>query len=115
MSMEDSKNSVKNGWSEYAHTILNKLEELHADNKETKKAIDEIKLAIVKLEINKEEVVSLKEWKNQVADVWSPSHMATAQKEIYAQKAKWAVGYGVFIAAQVIWALILFFKDKIIK
>ncbi len=48
----------KANWGEYAHTILSKLEELHKDNKQTQRDIAEIKLAIVKLELNKEEVTS---------------------------------------------------------
>jgi len=98
---------VKDGWGEYAHTILSKLEELHADNKETKKAIDEIKLAIVKLEINKEEVNNIREWKKDVSNVWSPSHMEEAYKEIYSQKNKWTMAYGVIAAINVAWVVVM--------
>jgi hypothetical protein len=108
--MEDPK--IKDGWSQYAHTILSKLEELHADNKETKKAIDEIRLAIVKLEINKEEVTTLREWKKEVVDIWSPIHMEAAQKEVYIQKGKWTMVYGIMIAINVGWIVVMALLKK---
>lgn len=98
---------IQNGWSEYAHTILSKIEELHKDNKQTQKDIAEIKLAIVKLEINKDEVNSLREWKKEVCEVWSTKNMDSAHREIYIQKGKWSTVWGVMIAVNIIWGIVL--------
>lgn len=103
----DSKGTVKSGWSEYANVILDKLKELHSDHKETKKAIDELKLSVEKLKINHEEIKQLREWKKEVSEVWSASNMNDAHNEIYAQKAKWSIVYGVIIAVNVLWAVII--------
>ena len=105
-------NKHKDGWSEYANSILEKLKELHADNKETKKSIDELKLAVEKLKISSEEVDNLREWKRDVCEVWSASNMEEAQKEIYIQKGKWATVYGVILAVQVAWVLIIAYLNK---
>ena len=40
-------------------------------------------------------------------EVWSPKNMAEAREEIYIQKSKWATVYGVILAIQVVWILIL--------
>jgi hypothetical protein len=105
MPAEDRK--YKDGWSEYASSILEKLKELHADNKETKRSIDELKLAVEKLKINADEVDNLREWKKDVCEVWSATNMEEAQKEIYIQKGKWSTVYGVILAIQVAWVLII--------
>ena len=87
--------------------ILEKLKELHIDNKKMREAIDEIKITIAKLEINSQETNALREWKKDVSDVWSASNMAEAQKQIYIQKGKWSTVYGVILAIQVAWLLVL--------
>ena len=102
----EGKNN-KDGWSEYATSILEKLRQLHECNKETRKSLDELKFAVEKLKINGEEVKVLKEWKKEVSEVWSASNMDDAQKEIYLQKQEWATVYGVIVAIQVLWAAII--------
>lgn len=100
------------GWAQYAHALLTRMEELHKDNKEIRNSIDEIKLAITRLEINGRDTKNLTKWKEDVTEVWSVTQMKEVKDEVYDQKTKWMVGYGVFIAAQIIWAIILGFKDK---
>jgi|TARA_R100000084_G_scaffold44641_1_gene18362 hypothetical protein len=107
MSTEEKKNN--DGWSEYANSILEKLKQLHECNKETRKSLDELKFAVEKLKINGEEVKALRQWKKEVSEVWSASNMEDAQKEIYLQKQKWATVYGIIIAIQVLWAVIIAF------
>jgi len=97
----------KDGWSEFANSVLQKLKDLHECNKETRKSIDELKFAVEKLKINGEEVKALKEWKKKVSEVWSASNMEDAQKEIYLQKQKWATVYGIIVAIQVLWAVVI--------
>ena len=101
------------GWSEYAHTILMKLGELHQDSKETKQSIEELKFAVEKLKINQETIAKVDDWREEVMDVWSPRNMQEARKEIYVQKGKWATVYGVILTIQVIWIiLVAYFKSK---
>lgn len=102
-----SEQSDKDGWSVLSSSILQKLKDLHECNKETKSSIDELKFAVEKLKMNGEEVKALKEWKRKVSEVWSASNMEEAQKEIYVQKQKWSTVYGIIIAIQVLWAVVI--------
>jgi len=110
MSSEDSKH--KEGWDRYANSILDKLKELHEDSKETKKAIEELRISVEKLKISSEEVENLRQWKSSVSEVWSATNMEEAQKEIYIQKGKWSTVYGVILAIQVAWLLIVAYLNK---
>ena len=110
MPTEDRK--YKDGWSEYASSILEKLKELHADNKETKRSIDELKIAVEKLKISSEEVDNLRDWKRDVSEVWSARNMEEAQKEIYIQKGKWSTVYGVILALQIVWVVVVAYLNK---
>lgn len=108
-------NRLQNGWSEYGHLVLSKLEELQGEHKEIRKSLDLIHSRLTTLEASQEKIKSLETWRDSVTETWSAKQMKEAKDEIYDQKTKWTVGYGVFIAAQVIWAFILFFKDKLFK
>lgn len=110
MSLEKPKTAE--GWSEYANSILSKLSELHQDSQETRKSIDDLKLAVEKLKINQETVIKINDWKDNVMEVWSPKNMAEARKEIYIQKSKWSTVYGVILAIQVIWLIIISYLKK---
>lgn len=105
--MTVEKNRTADGWSEYANAILSKLSELHKDSQETKKSIAELKLVVEKLKINQETVVKISDWKDSVMEVWSPKNMADAHKEIYSQKSKWSTVYGIILAIQVIWLIVI--------
>ena len=103
------KEYKEKGWGDYANTILDKINDLHKDHKETTKAISELTLAVEKLKINQEQVTALKQWKKEVTETWSSTQMKEAKDEIYVQKAKWSIVYGVIIAVNVIWAVIFAF------
>lgn len=105
MGVDDKK--VKDGWSEFSSSILQKLKDLHECNQETKKSIDSLKLSVEMLKMAEEEVRSLKQWKRDVSEVWSATNMEDAQKEIYIQKQKWSTVYGIIIAIQVLWAVVI--------
>jgi len=77
--------------------------------------LEALRVDIQKVHTTERELVELKKWKDSVNDTWSPTQMKEAKDELYSQKNKWTMGYGIFIAAQVIWAFILFFKDKLLK
>jgi hypothetical protein len=98
---------LRGGWAEYAQSILAKLKELHLEHKETKSSLDQLKMSIARLEHNQKELEDFKKWKEEVTNVWSASHMLEAQKEIYVQKGKWSVVYGVIIAVNIIWGVVL--------
>tara|TARA_R100000951_G_scaffold116609_1_gene129331 strand:- start:4677 stop:5015 length:339 start_codon:yes stop_codon:yes gene_type:complete len=111
--MSEGISKTKDGWPEFSNSVLEKLKDLHQCNRETRKSIDDLRLAVEKLKINGEEVKALKEWKKSVSEVWSASNMEEAHKEIYSQKQKWSTVYGVIVAIQVLWAVIIAYMNSV--
>ena len=112
---------------EYHELILDLLEQNSKEIKQLKKDVNtdlgslktdfqkecsEIKEDLSELKTARHVIKEHKEWKKDVTDVWSPPQMKESKDEIYVQKNKWAVGYGVFVAVQVIWIIYTFFSKK---
>ncbi len=113
--------------NEYHELILKLLNENSQNIKQLKKDINrelsdlkselhnecsDVKEQISTLKAAKQIVLDQKIWKDKVNDVWSPPQMKESKDEIYIQKNKWAVGYGVFVAVQVIWIIYTFFSKQ---
>jgi len=111
--MSTGQNNLQNGWGEYSHLVLTKLDDLQKEQREIRKSLDTVHSRLTKLESNQEKIKDLSSWKNMVNDVWSPAQMKEGKDEIYKQKERWTGATWLFIAAQVMWALIMAFKDKI--
>jgi hypothetical protein len=113
----ENKNTPTNGWTEYGRLVLSKLETLTDGQDKLRRDMDdrfrEINDTLTKFKSTESEVKELKEWKNAVTEVWSPTQMKEAKDELYTQKSKWAIVVGVGLAVQVVWAFVLFFKDKL--
>jgi hypothetical protein len=88
---------------EYNELILDLL-------KEQGKDISDIKEDIADLKAAKHVIKEHKEWKREVTDVWSAPQMKESKDEIYTQKAKWLMGYGVFVTVQVLWVIYTFYS-----
>jgi len=112
---------------EYHELILDLLEQNSAEIKKLKTDVNkemselrsdvnercsEIKEELSELKHAKHVIKEHKEWKKDVTDVWSPPQMKESKDEIYVQKNKWAVGYGVFVAVQIIWIIYTFFSKR---
>jgi hypothetical protein len=90
---------------EYNDLILDLLKEQAKDISEIKKDLAEIKTA-------KHIVRDYKDWKSKVDEVWSPTQMKEVKDEVYIQKNKWLIGYGIFIAVQIGWIVYTFYSKK---
>lgn len=116
MSQEEN-NIGKNGWTEYGRLVLTKLEEQDRLLKEIKKDFDdkfkEINYTLNQFKSTEKDVQEIKEWKSKVTEVWSTTQMKESKDEIYEQKNKWLIVVGIGVAVQVIWAVIVLFKDKL--
>ena len=115
MDFEDNRNTKKNGWTEYSHLVLNKLDELHNDYKDIKRSLDVINERLTKLESSQKDTEELQQWQKNVTDAWSPTQMKEAKDELYKQKEKWTGAWFIFIGMQMAWAAIVAFKDDIFK
>ena len=88
---------------EYNDLILDLL-------KEQGKDISDIKEDIAELKTARHVIKEHKEWKREVTDVWSPPQMKESKDEVYNQKGKWMIGYGVFLTVQVLWVIYTFYS-----
>lgn len=114
---DDNKNVAKNGWSEYGRLVLKELERLNDGQDKLKDEIDkkfqELNEKMTEFKSTEKEVDELKEWKENVQEVWSASQMKSAKDEIYKQKNQWAKVAGIIIVVQIIMSLIIAFRNQI--
>ncbi|KKQ97576.1 MAG: hypothetical protein UT24_C0046G0008 [Candidatus Woesebacteria bacterium GW2011_GWB1_39_12] len=97
---------AKSEWGEYSRLVLNELERLNQGQ-------IEIKADLAELKMSNQTIVDTKEWKNKVTEVWSPTQMQQAKNEVYGQKNRWAVVTGIVIAIQILFSLLVIFKDRL--
>ena len=113
----ENKNNPTNGWTEYGKLVLRELERLNEGQDKLRKDMDErfkeINETLTKFKNTENEVKELKEWREKVNEVWSVTQMKEAKDELYDQKNTWQKVVGVGIAVQIIWVIIVFFKDKL--
>lgn len=114
----ENKENNSDGWTSYGKLVLKELNRLNEGQENLRKEMDErfqeINTTLADFKNTIKDVKELKEWKDKVTDVWSPPQMKESKDEVYNQKHKWSIVIGVGVAVQIVWAIVLFFKDKII-
>lgn len=98
--MIDEKN--QNGWNEYSKLVLKELECLN-DNYESLRE----EMSALRNEVNKNETDSLKRWKSNVDEVFSPSQMKDLRQEVDALKSFKTSAVTIFAVIQFIMALMI--------
>lgn len=87
---QENNNNGNGGWGEYGKLVLNELERLEKNQNETQENINEIKTEISKLKQYKNDLEALRNWREDVNDVFSPTQMKEVKDEVYRQKNKWS-------------------------
>lgn len=82
MSMESSGGTKQNGWNEYSKLVLKELETLSDSIDGIKSEIQEVKQEITKMQVREDKVNELREWKQKIDEVVSPSQLKEAVKKI---------------------------------
>jgi hypothetical protein len=136
-----NENIAKNGWSEYGRLVLAELQRLNQGQDDMKKDLDakfielnnkisefnSVEIAVSDLQEWRKELTSkiadfntveknvtdLQEWKEKVIEVWSSTQMKQSKDEIYKQKGYYQRVIGIIIAIQVIFTIVMAFKDKL--
>ena len=72
----------QNGWNEYSKLVLKELETLAEGIKGLSNEIQELKGEITELKAKEDRVKDIKEWKEKIDEVASPSQLSSALKEI---------------------------------
>ena len=114
---ESNENISKNGWSEYGRLVLAELQRLNQGQDDMKKDLDskflELNDRISAFNTLEKDIDELNSWKKDVVEVWSASQMKQSKDEIYKQKGYYQRVIGIIIALQVVFTLLMAFKDKI--
>jgi len=112
--MEDN---MSKGWSEYGRLVLKELERLNEGQENLRKDLDskfqELDKKMTEFKSTEKEVLELREWKDKVTEVWSVTQMKESKNEVYAQKNRWLKIVGGIIVIQVLFTLLMAFKDQI--
>lgn len=114
---EGNENISKNGWSEYGRLVLAELQRLNQGQDNMKKDIDSKFLAlnnqISAFNTLEKDLEELAKWKKEVIEVWSATQMKQSKDEIYKQKGYYQRVIGIIIAFNILFTLLISFKDKI--
>jgi hypothetical protein len=105
--MIDDKN--QNGWNEYSKLVLRELERLN----ESYETIRE-EIGALRSDVNKNETETLKKWKNNVDEVFSPTQMKELHKDVSELKSFKTSSMTIFWVIQFLMALMVALSKFII-
>ena len=95
----------QNGWNEYSKLVLKELETLAEGIKGLSTEIQELKSEIADLKAKEDRVKDIKDWKEKIDEVASPTQLAAAIKEVDDLKHFKTKAVTVFAVVQFIMAL----------
>ena len=72
----------QNGWNEYSKLVLKELEVLAAGINSLKREIQDLKQEMTELRLREDKIKELRDWKDKVDDVVSPSQLRENIKAI---------------------------------
>lgn len=108
--------SENTGWDEYGKLFLKELERLNDNYESLRKDFDskigDLNKSINLLQTTEKTVLEQKTWHERVNEVWSPSQMSEAKKEIYRQKNRWTATVAIIGFIQIVIAILISLKDK---
>jgi hypothetical protein len=90
----------KDGWNEWSKHVILELERLN-------KNYESLKDSIESLHIISSSIEEIKDWKSDVSEVWSPSQMKNAIKEIEENKTFKTQVKTSFLIANIVWGLVI--------
>ena len=108
-----SDNSSQNGWNEYSRLVLKELENLSDGLESLRSEIQTLNQEITKLQAKEDRVDELRQWKERIDEVVSPTQLKAAVVEIESLKSFKTKAITVFTVVQfamaaAAWALKIF-------
>ena len=95
----------QNGWNEYSRLVLAELEKLNKRVEELSQDNNRITQELTKAEQTKEELINLKNWKNNIDEVSSPTQLKELQQEVEKLKTFKTMSTTVWVVVQIIFTL----------
>ena len=99
------------GWEVYSKMVLKQLEDLSNSMNGLRQEIQELKSEIAEIRGQQGNVQDLKEWKNKIDEVCSPSQLKDLRNEVDELKIFKTKAITIFAGVQFLMGVILFAKD----
>jgi hypothetical protein len=100
------------GWEVYSKMVLQQLENLNTGMAELRSEIQEVKTQIAEVRVQQNSVAELKQWKERIDDIVSPTQLDQMKKEVQDLKDFKTKALAGFTVIQFLMGLILFY-DKL--
>lgn len=98
----------QNGWNEYSRLVLKELESLADNINSLQVELSEVRQEIAKLQVKEDKVDELKDWKQKLDEVVSPSQLQVLVKEVEDLKMFKTKAVTIFAVVQFGMALAIF-------
>ena len=100
--------ATNNGWNEYSKLVLKELESLNDSVDSISEELQEVKKEIIKIQVREDKVIELRQWKERIDDVASPTQLKNyivniEELKIFRTKAITIFAVVQFAMAAVIW------------
>jgi len=73
---------TQNGWNEYSRLVLKELETLAFNIDGLRNEIQNMKEELAKMQVREDKVDELRQWKDRIDDIMSPSQLRDLIKEV---------------------------------
>ena len=102
---------METGWEVYSKMVLKQLEDLSNSMNGLRQEIQELKSEIAEIRGQQGNVQDLKEWKNKIDEVCSPSQLKDLRQEVDELKIFKTKAITIFAGVQFLMGVVLFAKD----
>ncbi len=108
-------NENQNGWNEYSKLVLKELETLADGIDSLRGEIQEVKQEMVKIQAKEDRIDEIRQWKERVDEIASPSQLKSLVSEVESLKEFKTRAITIFAIVQfamaaTVWILNVFFK-----
>jgi len=100
----------EHGWDQYSRLVLQQLETLSSGIEALRAELQDVKNQLTELKAREDRVLELKEWKEKVDEVASPTQLKTALQEIEDLKMFKTKAVTIFAGVQFLMAAIMAFS-----
>lgn len=100
------------GWEVYSKMVLQQLENLNTNMSELRGEIQEVKTQIAEVKAQQNSVAELKQWKERIDDIVSPTQLGEMKQEVRELKDFKLKAIAGFTVIQFLMGLVLFY-DKL--
>lgn len=100
-------------WTEWSQHILKELERLNGNYEAIRKELGVVKEELAIIKNQQTTVGELKQWKKEFDEVISPSQLRDLREEVKQLSTFKTMSTTIWVVVQVLFGLIIAFKDKI--